>query len=130
MVEGAAGGVVDVVEVDGGGGGGVGPSTQVSAQPSKQQRPLSGQSEGNERLPFYICLLLPGLTCVSLARTPAVTHGPLAFLLSRGGALQLRTTGTTGDSECSLHTSVEFSGGGAVNIEPGDHNCVVEVDLP
>ena len=130
MVEGAAGGVVDVVEVDGGGGEGVGPSTQVSAQPSKQQRPLLGQSEGNERLPLNICLLLPGLTCVSLARTPAVTHGPLAFLLSRGGALQLRTTGTTGDSECSLHTSVEFNGGGAVNIEPGDHNCVVKVDLP
>ena len=130
MAEGAAGGVVDVVEVDGGGGGGVGPSTQVSAQPSKQQRPLLGQSEGNERLPLYICLLLPGLTCVSLARTPAVTHGPLALRLSRGSALQLRTTGTTGDSECSLHTSVEFNGGGAVNIEPGDHNCVVEVDLP
>ena len=41
--------VVGVVVVvvdggDGGGGGGVGPSTQVSAQPSKQQRPLSGQS--------------------------------------------------------------------------------------
>ena len=52
-----------------GGGVGLGPSTQVSAQPSKQQRPLLGQSEigrififhSSDSPPFSPVSLCPGL---------------------------------------------------------------------
>ena len=65
MVEGGGGGGVVVVVVEGGGGGGgVGPSTQVSAQPSKQQRPLSGQSEGNDKVGSLFVMTGPYL-CLS-----------------------------------------------------------------
>ena len=62
VVDGTVGGVVVVVVVvvvvdGGGGGGGVGPSTQVSAQPSKQQRPLLGQSESNNKVGCFSVML-------------------------------------------------------------------------
>ena len=75
-----------------GSGRGLGPSTQVSAQPSKQQRPFPGQSEE------YECeLMIIGvnigihrlhtvfhyfLTCVFLSGTPAV--GDSSITLSSG----------------------------------------------
>ena len=53
----------------GGGVGGGRSSRQVFTQPSKQQKPLSGQSEGEECDGVNIFLQEPA--CVSQAATPA-----------------------------------------------------------
>ena len=51
---GGGGGLQGVVTSGtGGGGGGLGPSTHRSAQPSKQHRPLAGQSESKSIVPHH-----------------------------------------------------------------------------
>ena len=67
------------------------------------------------------------LTCVSLSWTPAVGHWSSLTLTSRPGGGALLTVGGSGarHSEGSLCSSVESSGGGAVNIEPAGHHNVM-----
>ena len=71
------------------------------------------------------------VTCISLARTPAVTDGTLALFPGRDGALQLRSIGATGagDTEGSLCSPVETNRGGTVNIEPGAQLSVNQSNL-
>ena len=59
--------VVLVVPVVGGGG----PSRQVFTQPSKQQKPLSGQSSSEGVNSKYFDKISSSTTCVSQAGTPA-----------------------------------------------------------
>ena len=106
------------------GAGGLGPSTQRSAQPSKQHRPLAGQSESQvSEHQVSVSIIVITLTRVPLSRAPAVAHGPgalLGALVARGRALAHVAVGPGPVSpEGALGRGVEAGGGVAVNIEPG-----------
>ena len=65
----------------------------------------------------------PGLTCVSLARAPAVRNSSGTFLRSQARSRTLSdvsVSASSGVSEGSGRGFIQSAGGGAVNIEPGN----------
>ena len=72
---------------------------------------------------LQLALVSPGLTCVSLARAPAVRNSPGTFLRSQTGSWALSdisVSASSGVSKGSGSSFIQSGGGGAVNIEPGN----------